>query len=142
MYMAKAGGTTWQVGPATNGTGNNFYLLNSSDVGVVLSSGSTAWAANSDERLKHIIEPIEHAAEKLSSMRAVIGRYKQDTEGTRRAFLIAQDVQSVLPEAVDVYDDEIGTLAVRYTDTIPLLVAAIKELKAEIDALKAILPSP
>jgi hypothetical protein len=44
-------------------------------------------------------------------------------------------VQAVLPEAVDVKDDEIGTLGVRYTDTIPLLVAAIKEQQATITAL-------
>jgi Chaperone of endosialidase len=83
-YMAKAGGTTWQVGPATTGTGNSFYVINSSDVGVVLNTGNTAWTANSDERLKDIIEPIENAAEKVSSLRAVIGKYKTDSDGTRR----------------------------------------------------------
>jgi hypothetical protein len=43
-------------------------------------------------------------------------------------------VQAVLPEAVF---DEKGTLMLAYTDTIPLLVAAIQELKAEFDAYKA-----
>jgi hypothetical protein len=33
--------------------------------------------------------------------------------------------------------DEQGTLGVAYTDVIPLLVAAIKELKAELDEAKA-----
>lgn len=59
------------------------------------------------------------------------------TENKRRSFLIAQDVQKVLPEAVTVKDDEHGTLSLSYTDVIPLLVAAIKELKVEVDALKA-----
>ncbi len=70
----------------------------------------------------------------LSSLRSVIGKYKSDSEGTRRSFLIAQDVKSVLPEAVDSTDIE--SLGLRYTEVIPLLVAAIKELTAEVNALK------
>ena len=135
LYLKKAGGTTWAVGPATTGSGNNFYVLNSSDVGVVLASGSTAWTANSDERLKTDLVPIENAASKVSSLRAVTGRFKTDEEGTSRAFLIAQDVQAVLPEAVDATNPD--KLGVQYTDVIPLLVAAIKELSAEVEALKA-----
>jgi hypothetical protein len=103
--------------------------------GVYLGSTATSWTANSDERLKDIIEPIENAAEKVSSLRAVIGKYKTDDEGTRRSFLIAQDVQAVLPEAVST--DNPDALGVAYTDVIPLLVAAIKELKQDLDAANA-----
>jgi len=102
--------------------------------GVYLASGGTSWTSASDERKKDIVEPITNAANKVSTLRAVIGKYKTDEEGTRRSFLIAQDVQAVLPEAVDASDHD--NLGVQYTDVIPLLVAAIKELKAEIDALK------
>ena len=76
----------------------------------------------------------------MSSLRAVIGKYKTDEEGTRRSFLIAQDVQAVLPEAVtesQSKDQEQSYLGVQYTDVIPLLVAAIKELKTELDTAKA-----
>ena len=135
LSLKKAGGTAWAVGPATTGSGNNFYVLNSSDVGLYLASGSTAWAANSDERLKTDLVPIENAASKVCSLRAVTGRFKTDEVGTSRAFLIAQDVQAVLPEAVDASDPD--KLGVQYTEVIPLLVAAIKELSAEVEALKA-----
>jgi trimeric autotransporter adhesin len=122
----------------------SLYVVNSS-AGVYLGSGSTAWASASDERLKDIIEPIENGLTKVSSLRAVIGKFKTDAEGTRRSFLIAQDVQAVLPEAISttmVKDDETNTeyLGVSYTDVIPLLVSAIKELKAEFDAYKATHP--
>jgi len=135
LSLKKAGGTAWAVGPATTGSGNNFYVLNSSDVGVYLASGSTAWTANSDERLKTDLVPIKNAASKVCSLRAVTGRFKTDEVGTSRAFLIAQDVQAVLPEAVDASNPD--KLGVQYTDVIPLLVAAIKELSAEVEALKA-----
>ena len=105
--------------------------------GVYLASGGTSWTSNSDERVKDIIEPITDAANKVSTLRTVIGKYKTDSEGTRRSFLIAQDVQAVLPEAVSIDTDEQGTLGVAYTEVIPLLVAAIKELKAELDTAKA-----
>jgi hypothetical protein len=126
----------------TDNTANNYwyggnnggaYVVANSN-GVRLSNGGTSWASDSDERLKDILEPIINAAEKVSSLRAVIGKYKTDKEGVRRTFLIAQDVQAVLPEAVF---DEQGTLMLAYTETIPLLVAAIQELKAELDTVKA-----
>ena len=108
--------------------------------GVYLASGATSWTANSDERLKDIIEPITDATNKVSSLRAVIGKYKTDEEGTRRSFLIAQDVQSVLPEAVTSgtlsrSEDTTEYLGVAYTDVIPLLVAAIKEQQSIINTL-------
>jgi hypothetical protein len=104
--------------------------------GVFLASGGTSWTAFSDERGKDIIEPISNATQKVSTLRAVIGKYKTDAEGTRRSFLIAQDVQAVLPEAVTIGTDEQHTLGVAYTDTIPLLVAAIKELTARVAQLE------
>ena len=58
--------------------------------------------------------------------------------------MIAQDVQAVLPEAVNVQPDEDSTLGLSYTDVIPLLTAALKEsitkietLETEMTALKA-----
>lgn len=110
--------------------------------GVQLATGGTSWAAISDERLKDIIEPISNAIEKVSSLRSVIGKYKTDNADVRRPFLIAQDVQSVLPEALSTIklppesDDETEYLGVSYTDIIPLLVAAIKDLKTELDEYK------
>jgi hypothetical protein len=117
-------------------TVNQLNVYAGSTGGVYLANGATAWAAVSDERAKDIVEPILNAVEKVGTLRAVIGKYKTDAEGTRRSFLIAQDVQAVLPEAVNVGTDEQQTLGVAYTDTIPLLVAAIKELTARVAQLE------
>jgi hypothetical protein len=105
--------------------------------GVYLTYGATSWTGNSDERLKTNLKPIENAIEKVSTLRAVTGRFKADEEGVSRSFLIAQDVQAVLPEAVNTKDDEMGTLGLRYTDVIPLLTAAIKEQQTIINDIKA-----
>jgi len=103
--------------------------------GVTLTNGATSWATLSDERKKDIIEPITDAATKVSSLRAVIGKYKTEEDGIRRAMLIAQDVQAVLPEAV--VENKDGELLLQYTEIIPLLVAAIKEQSALITQLQA-----
>jgi hypothetical protein len=105
------------------------------NTGAYIAWGGTSWTAQSDERSKDIIEPITDAANKVSTLRAVIGKYKTDEEGTRRSFLIAQDVQAVLPEAVDASKPD--NLGVQYTEVIPLLVAAIKEQQEIITDLKS-----
>ena len=122
----------WSNGPDANG---NFIVFNDASVGMYLGYGNNAWTASSDERAKTDLVPIENAAAKVSSLRAVTGRFKTDEEGTSRAFLIAQDVQAVLPEAVDATNPD--KLGVQYTDVIPLLVAAIKELSAKVTALES-----
>jgi hypothetical protein len=119
------------------------YTAGSSTAGssITLTAGpyvanlGTSWTNSSDERLKDIIEPITDATNKVSQLRAVIGKFKTDPDDKRRSFLIAQDVQTVLPEAVDATDPD--SLGVQYTDVIPLLVAAIKEQQALITQLQA-----
>jgi len=115
---------------AASGTAGNAI---SATTGPYVAQGGTSWTNSSDERLKDIIEPITGATNKIGQLRAVIGKFKTDPEDKRRSFLIAQDVQAVLPEAVDVSDPE--SLGVQYTDVIPLLVAAIKEQQAIITSL-------
>jgi len=130
-----AGTTKWLLGPLSAAPGN-FYVTAVAGSGVYLAgTAATSWTSNSDERLKNIIEPIGNATEKIGVLRAVIGTYKNDAEQTRRPFLIAQDIQKVLPEAVDASNPDM--LGVQYTEVIPLLVAAIQELSAKNDALTA-----
>jgi hypothetical protein len=131
---ASTAGRYWKVGP-TNDAG--YIIYNDSNTGQYMSYGGTTWNSSSDERVKTNLIPIENAAAKVLTLRAVTGRYISDDEGTSRSFLIAQDVQAVLPEAVDVQGDEQGTLGLAYTAVIPLLVAAIKEQSALITQLTA-----
>jgi hypothetical protein len=124
---------------AGNFSSGTFSIQSGGSNGVYLNgAAATSWSSASDERVKTDLKPIENAATKVSTLRAVTGRYKTDEVGVSRSFLIAQDVQAVLPEAVGaaVMSDGSEVLGLAYTEVIPLLVAAIKELKAEIDLLK------
>jgi hypothetical protein len=148
------GGSNSSIG-LTNGTsgqkgtfsydGETINIINNSTTGsiavtartqgVVLFANGSSWTSMSDESTKTDLIPIVDGLNKVVSLRALTGRYKTDEEGKSRAFLIAQDVQSVLPEAVT-KNLENDKLMLSYTDVIPLLVASIKELKNELDILK------
>jgi hypothetical protein len=117
----------WDIGAGTYSSGT-FSIQSGGANGVYLGGTATSWASASDERLKDIIEPIDNALTKVNGLRSVIGKYKTDEEGVRRSFLIAQDIQTQFPEALESSDPD--KLGVQYTDVIPLLVASIKELKA------------
>jgi len=132
--MQVGAGTVWSVGPLASQTAR-YYVLNAAGTGVYLADGDTSWTANSDGRLKDIIEPITDAAAKVKTWRTVIGKYKTDAEGTRRAFFIAQDIQATSPEAINASDPE--QLGVRYLDTVPTLAAAVNEHTDQIAQLMA-----
>ncbi len=103
----------------------------------------TAYGAISDERLKENIEVINNAIDKVKELKGVTFTYKKD--GEKSTGLIAQDLEKVLPEAVytseTIADEREGEeseehLAIRYGNTVGLLVEAIKELEARIKELE------
>ena len=113
--------------------GGGLVAINTSN-GVVLGVSATSWASYSDIRMKTDLVPIENGLTKVSTLRAVTGRYNTDDANTSRSFLIAQDVEKVLPEAVESGNPD--ALGLRYTEVIPLLVAALKESKERIEQLE------
>jgi hypothetical protein len=94
----------------------------------------------SDERLKTDISKIDNALEKVGQLNGYTFNYKKD--GRASAGVIAQEVEKVLPSAVTahdtVFDGDIGEeyKTVQYDQLHGLLIEAIKELKAEVEALK------
>jgi hypothetical protein len=141
-FINNSSGTS-QYNVRLDGFGDQLFVVwangNTQNNSIYYAYGGTAWVNSSDETLKDIIEPITNAVDKVSQLRSVIGKFKTEKEGTRHPFLIAQDVQKVLPEAVYVnksrVEGEPDTLGIGYTDVIPLLVSAIQEQQAMIETL-------
>jgi hypothetical protein len=105
--------------------------------GAITATGDITAYLSSDERLKDNITPISNALEKVASLSGNTFDWndKTDKVGSETG-VIAQEVQALgLPDVVTERDD--GYLAVRYEKLIPLLIEAIKELKAEVEELKA-----
>ena len=128
------GTSYWTWGPQS-GTGSFLVQNGSGATGVYLSAGNTSWSSTSDENLKNITGTIQNGIEKVATLRAAEFTWKLDTTNKPQVGLIAQDIQKILPEVIDT--DSEGHLSVRYTEVIPLLVAAIQEQQALITSLTA-----
>lgn len=122
--------------------GANFAFRVRGD-GTIYAQNTTVQSA-SDARFK---ENIVNAAEGLgviSALRPVRFDIKEGSgvsAKTNQLGFIAQEVKAVFPDAVDVWgesdDPENPYLSLGSTALIPVLVKAIQELKAELDAAKA-----
>ena len=106
--------------------------------------------SSSDARLKKDVQTIEGALDKVLKLRGVsyywknkeeLGadttHYKSDTD--KHIGVIAQELEQVFPELVS--DDKTGFKTVEYTGLAPILIEAVKELKAEKDTLQATVES-
>ena len=97
----------------------------------------------SDERLKKDIVKIDNALDKVSQLSGYTFEYLAD--GKKSAGVIAQEVEKVMPSAVSETtlplkmgeDDKTEYKTVQYDQLHGLMIEAIKELKAEIEELKA-----
>jgi hypothetical protein len=142
------GSTTdqWYIGSNSNIKGGTAYstltcTAGGSAGGVNLTSGATSWASASDERLKNVTGTYTNALADIAQIKPVKFTWKSDAENKPQVGVIAQSVIGVVPEAVDSdvrasKDDETEYMSVRYTELIPLMIASIQELKAEVDSLK------
>ena len=119
-YMiSESSSFTWYV----NG-GSRLTLASN---GNLTASGNVT--AYSDERLKDNIRTVDNALNMVEDMRGVF----YDKDGEAGVGVIAQEMQKVLPEAVN---EEGEYLSVAYGNVVGVLIEAIKELKAEIEELK------
>ena len=119
------------VGTAASGT-----------TGEIRATNNVTAFYSSDERLKDNVQVITNALAKVLQIRGVEFDWNNLTEPEDGYFVrkhdvgvIAQEIEKVLPEVVANRED--GIKAVKYDRIIPLLIEAIKELKAEIDTLKS-----
>lgn len=96
-------------------------------------NGITAgvFSAVSDARKKEKLFIIDSALSKIDAMSGYF--YDWIDSGQHRAGLIAQEVETVLPMAVS---ENEGVKSLDYNAVVALLVNAVRELKAEVRALK------
>ena len=139
------GGTMrWEIFNSTGSSDRLYIRDEESDTGVYIAQDATDWTSLSDISLKTDITSISNALSKVNSIRGVNFKWKKyKPDGSKpipsrdrnRIGCIAQEVNEVLPEAVDTSKD--GEWGVSYSTLIPLLVEAVKELSVSNDALKA-----
>ena len=114
----------------------NYALLNDANVGVTLANGASTWSAFSDETLKENISDIGPVLDTIKDFQCVNYSLKAtESEADDKVGFIAQDWEHTFPNVVTKNDE--GTLSMKYTETIPVLLKAIQEQQALIEALTA-----
>jgi len=132
---------------STSTTGTQFMIAfirgnSGSAAGTITSTAtnSVTYATSSDYRLKQNVKPMTSGLATVSALKPVTYQWKED--GTYGEGFIAHELQEIVPlsvvgekDAVNA-DGSMNVQGVDYSKIVVHLVAAIKELKAEIDALK------
>jgi hypothetical protein len=127
-----------------NGSNNGATSSNLTFDGTNLSVGGDITAFASDERLKENIQPLENALDKVLALNGFTYSFNEIGQSlgfdglVRYVGVSAQEVQAVLPEAVKPAPVDSNYITVQYEKLVPLLIEAIKELKAEINELKGV----
>ena len=106
--------------------------------GDVISASTTI---SSDERLKENIQTVENPIDKIKQIRGVT--FKKKFTGKESAGVIAQEVEKVLPSAVDekklpmeTGDEEALWKTVKYDQLHALLIESVKELTKRVEELE------
>jgi hypothetical protein len=129
---------------ATSGLGQYIYFINSSSAqaGVISHTGSTtvAYTTSSDYRLKDDVASITGALDKVSALKPVTYKWKED--GSAGEGFIAHELAEVCPQAVIGEKDAVnqdGSIKAQSIDTsflVATLTAAIQELNAKVTTLQ------
>ena len=123
---------TWNHSDSRLQTNDDFYVS-----GTLSATGDIVAYASSDERLKDNISPIKNPIEKINQISGNSFNWnenKQDIYKGKDYGVIAQEIESVLPELVVERED--GYKAVKYDKLVSLLIEGIKELSNEVNQLK------
>jgi hypothetical protein len=142
--------TISNTGPSlylTDTDGYNYMLYNNGNTCGIYRVGAGAWAFNtdtsgnftsvgnitaySDARLKKDVVTIAEPLTIVNRMRGVFySRIEDDKPGVG---VIAQEMREILPQVVHEND---GTLSVAYGNIVGVLIEAVKELSAKVEALE------
>ena len=118
------------------------FIYGTSLVGFISTSGSsTFYSTSSDYRLKENVVELTGALDRLDNLQPKRFNFIEVPDETVDGF-IAHEITDIVPEAVigekDAVDENGNIIpqGIDQSKLVPLLVAAVKELKAEVESLK------
>lgn len=136
-------GVNYGIWAQATGNGTNYAGWFAGDVNVTGQVCAANIACPSDERLKTEVSAVNGALSTIGQLRGTYFQWSDRAKSERglpegeQLGLLAQEVQDVVPQAVVSMPD--GYLAVDYARLVPLLIEAVKELKADNEDLRAII---
>jgi len=113
------------------------FLYGATTVGSITTTGSaTVYNTSSDQRLKDNIVDAPSASYDIDAIQVRSFDWKAD--GSHQKYgMVAQELQSVAPEAVTSTEDPEDMMGVDYSKLVPMLVKALQESRQEINNLKS-----
>jgi len=138
---ASPGGSNISVNHISGSSSGNYYLgfnYAGTGIGSITQSGTTAVLFNvtSDQRLKENIQDAESASALIDSLQVRQFDWKTDNTHQRYGF-VAQELVTVVPEAVHQPADSDEMMAVDYSKLVPMLVKEIQSLRKRLTALES-----
>ena len=131
------------TGNATHNTSNTSafecltFRVNGTQIGSIVaqSGSSTTYNTSSDQRLKDNIVDAPSASDDIDAIQVRSFDWKAD--GSHQKYgMVAQELQSVAPEAVSVGETEEEMMGVDYSKLVPMLVKEIQSLRARVAELE------
>jgi len=106
------------------------------EVGTIVTSGSaTAYNTSSDQRLKENIVDAPSASDDIDAIQVRSFDWKAD--GSHQKYgMVAQELQTVAPEAVSAPDDPEEMMGVDYSKLVPMLIKEVQQLRARVAQLE------
>jgi hypothetical protein len=92
--------------------------------------------AFSDKRLKTDIKNIENSLDIVMKMQGVYYKRKDIENAKEQIGVLAQDIETVLPQVVLTADDEMKSKSVDYGKLCALLIECVKDLQTQVNDLK------
>jgi hypothetical protein len=121
-----------------NATGRSVaFIQGSSDVGnISVTSSATTYNTSSDQRLKENIVDAPSASSDIDAIQVRSFDWKAD--GSHQKYgMVAQELQTVAPEAVSAPEDPEEMMGVDYSKLVPMLVKEIQSLRARVAQLES-----
>ncbi len=124
-----------------SGTGSGVayatFKYNQSTVGSITQHGTSATLYNtsSDQRLKENIADADDAGSKIDAIQ--VRQFDWKADGSHQDYgMVAQELQTVAPEAVSAPENPDEMMGVDYSKLVPMLVKEIQTLRSRITALE------
>jgi hypothetical protein len=135
-HLLASSGTRSSSRTATTTAYHNLFYNSNGLVGGISTSGSaTTFTTSSDQRLKDNIVDAPSASDDIDAIQ--VRSFDWRADGSHQKYgVVAQELQSVAPEAVSEGETEDDMMGVDYSKLVPMLVKEIQSLRARVAQLE------